>query len=58
MLEARIMDWTLHRQPADRSTHWSSRKLAAALRVDHMRVARVWAKAGLQPHRLRHLHGQ
>lgn len=53
-LEARIMDWTLHRKPADGSTHWSSRKLAAALKVDHMRVARVWTKAGLQPHRRRH----
>ena len=25
-LEARIIDWTLHRKPADGSTHWSSRK--------------------------------
>lgn len=53
-LEARIIDRTLHRKPADGSTHWSSRKLAAALGIDHMRVARVWAKAGLQPHRRRH----
>jgi transposase len=53
-LEARIIDWTLHRKPGDGSTHWSSRKLAAALKIDHMRVARVWAKAGLQPHRRRH----
>jgi len=28
-LEARIMDWTLHRKPADGSTQWSTRKLAA-----------------------------
>jgi transposase len=53
-LEARIMDWTLHRKPADGATHWSSRKLAAALGVSHMRVARVWSKAGLQPFRRRH----
>ncbi|MDQ3621774.1 MAG: IS630 family transposase [Verrucomicrobiota bacterium] len=53
-LEARILHWTLHRKPADGSTHWSSRKLAAELQLDHMRVARVWAKAGLQPHRRRH----
>ena len=53
-LEARIIDWTLHRKPADGSTHWSSRKLGSALGIDHMRVARVWAKAGLQPHRRRH----
>ena len=53
-LEARIIDWTLHRKPADGSTHWSSRKLAAALGCSHMRVARVWTKAGLQPSRRRH----
>jgi transposase len=52
-LEARLMDWTLHRKPADGSTPWSSRKLAAALGVSHMRVARVWSKAGLQPFRRR-----
>ena len=52
-LEARIIDWTLHRKPADGSTHWSSRKLGSALAC-HMRVARVWAKAGLPPHRGRH----
>jgi len=53
-LEARIIDWTLHRKPADGSTHWSSRKLAAELSVSHMRIARVWIKAGLQPSRRRH----
>jgi len=53
-LDARIIDWTLHRKPADGSTQWSSRKLAAALHLNHMRVARVWSKAGLQPHRRRH----
>jgi hypothetical protein len=47
-LEARILDWTLHRKSADGSTHWSSRKLAAQLHVSHMRVARVWAKAGAE----------
>jgi hypothetical protein len=26
-LEARILDWTLKRKPADGSTHWSTRKL-------------------------------
>jgi transposase len=53
-MEARILDWTLHRKAADGSTHWSSRKLAAQLGINHVRVARVWAKAGLQPHRRRH----
>jgi transposase len=37
----------------DGSTHWSSRKLAGRLSTSQSRVARVWAKAGLQPHRLR-----
>jgi transposase len=53
-LEARILAWTLKHKPSDGSTHWSSRKLAAQLGIDHVRVARVWRKAGLQPHRHRH----
>jgi len=52
-LEARIIDWTLHRKPADGSTQWSTRSLAQELGTTHMRVARAWAKAGLQPHRMR-----
>jgi len=51
-LEARILECTRQAAP-DGSTHWSTRKLAAHLGVSHMRVARVWAKAGLQPHRVR-----
>src|SRR6202008_631120 len=51
-LEARILDWTVKRKPADGSTPWSTRKLGAALWVSHMMVARVWAKHGLKPHRL------
>jgi transposase len=50
-LEARILDWT-RRPPPDGSSHWSSRKLAEHLGTNHMMVARVWARAGLQPHRL------
>jgi len=50
-LEARILAAT-RKPPADGSTHWSSRKLARHLGVSHMRVARVWARAGLKPHRL------
>ena len=34
-LEARIIDWTLHRKPLDGSTHWSSRKLGSALGINH-----------------------
>jgi transposase len=51
-LEARILDYT-RRPPTDGSTHWSTRKLAAELGISHMRVARTWGKAGLQPHRMR-----
>jgi transposase len=51
-LEARILEQT-RQAPPDGSTHWSTRKLAAQLGVSHMRVSRVWAKAGLQPHRVR-----
>jgi transposase len=51
--EARILKWTTQRKPADGSTHWSSRKLALELGdVSHMKVARVWAKHTVQPHRL------
>lgn len=51
-LEAKILDWTLHHKPKDGSTHWSTRKLAGELGVTHMMVARVWARAGVQPHRI------
>jgi len=53
-LEARVLAWTTKRKPADGSTHWSTRKLAAELGGDisHMTVARIWAKHGLKPHRL------
>ena len=50
-VEAKILEWT-RRPPTDGSTHWSSRKLASALGVNHMMVARVWKRAGLRPHRL------
>src|SRR5437667_3496790 len=53
-LEARILAWTLKRKPRNGSTHWSTRKLAKELSVNHMTVARVWARAGVQPHRLEH----
>jgi transposase len=54
-LEAKILEKT-RTQPKDGSTHWSTRKLGVELGVSHMMVARVWARAGLQPHRLeRHM---
>src|SRR2546427_1637925 len=51
-LEAKILAWTLKRKPRDGSTHWSTRRLAKELSVNHMMVARVWARAGVRPHRL------
>jgi transposase len=51
-IEAWILDHT-RKTPPDGSTHWTTRKLAEVLKINHMRVARVWAKAGLQPHRVR-----
>nr|ART89854.1 putative transposase [uncultured bacterium] len=53
-LEARILARTTKHKPADGSTHWSSRKLAAELGGDisHMTVARIWAKHGIKPHLL------
>jgi hypothetical protein len=51
-LEARILDWTVKRKPADGSTHWSMRKLGSALSISHMMGARVSAKHALKPQRL------
>jgi transposase len=50
-LEARILELT-RRGPNDGTTHWSARRLAQAVGVSHMMVARVWRRAGLRPHRL------
>ena len=51
-LEARILAWT-RKAPTDGSTHWSTRKLAKALKLSsHTFVQRAWQRAGLQPHRL------
>src|SRR5215475_8924758 len=50
-LEARILAWTRKPTP-DGSTHWSTRKLAQQLGINHMMVARVWKRASLRPHRL------
>ena len=51
-LEARILECTVKRKPADGSTHWSTRKLAEHLGISHMMVARVWRKHALRPQRL------
>lgn len=51
-MQAKILDAT-RKPPADGSTHWSTRKLAKHLGISHMMVARVWASARIQPHRMR-----
>jgi transposase len=52
-LEVKILART-QRKPSDGSTHWSTRKMANELGTDHMRVARVWRRARLKPHRIDH----
>src|SRR5688572_13088522 len=52
-IEARVLARTTKHTPADGSTHWSTRKLAAELGdISHMTVSRMWAKHGIKPHRL------
>ncbi|WP_234800636.1 helix-turn-helix domain-containing protein [Luteitalea pratensis] len=50
-VEARVLAWT-HKTPPDGATHWSTRTLATRLKLSHTMVARIWKRAGLQPHRL------
>lgn len=50
-LRAKILSAT-RKKPGDGSTHWSCRKLAAALQVSKDAVHRTWREAGLKPHRL------
>jgi transposase len=50
-VRARILAAT-RKLPKDGSTHWSCRKLAAALGLSKDAVHRVWQEAGLKPHRL------
>ena len=49
MLRQNVNDWGSGSDPGKRE----QRRLAAELGTNHTRVARVLAKAGLQPHRLR-----
>jgi transposase len=51
-LEQRILDTTLKTRPADGSTHWSIRTLAAHVGVSKTMVHRVWQKHDVQPHRV------
>jgi transposase len=55
-LEARVLERTLKHKPRDGSTHWSSRKLGAELKLPFMTVQRIWRKHNVQPHRVqRHM---
>ena len=51
--EAAILAATEEHPPGS-TTHWSTRRLARRLGVNNVTIMRVWHKAGLQPHRLRH----
>jgi transposase len=51
-LEGKILAMT-QVAPNDGTTHWSTRRLARRLKVSHSMVARVWQRAGIQPHRMR-----
>jgi transposase len=50
-LQARVIRKTSE-APADGSTHWSCRKMAAALGISKSTVQRIWKQAKLKPHRL------
>jgi transposase len=50
-LQAKIARKT-QQKPSDGSTHWSCRKMAAALGLSKSTVQRVWAQMRLKPHRL------
>lgn len=50
-VQARIARKT-QQKPSDGCTHWSCRKMAAALGLSKSTVQRVWAQARLKPHRL------
>ncbi len=50
-VQARVIRKTTQ-NPEDGSTHWSCRKMAAALGMSKSTVQRIWAQARLKPHRL------
>ena len=50
-LRAKILAKT-YESPADGSTHWSLRKMAAVMGVGKELVRKVWKEADLKPHRL------
>ena len=45
-----VIALTLERKPTD-ATHWSTRQMAKATRLNQTAVGRIWRAFGLQPHR-------
>ncbi len=50
-MQARLLRKT-QQKPADGSTHWSCRMMAAAVGLSPATVYRIWSKARVKPHRL------
>jgi transposase len=50
-VQAKVLRRTMQK-PEDGSTHWSCRKLAAALGLGKSTVQRIWSQARVRPHRL------
>lgn len=50
-VQAKVLRKTIQ-SPADGSTHWSCRKMAATLGVGKSTVQRIWSQARIKPHRL------
>jgi transposase len=50
-VQARLLKKT-QQKPGDGSTHWSCRKMAAAVGLSPATVQRIWSKTKLKPHRL------
>lgn len=49
--QARVLRKT-NQKPGDGSTHWSCRKMAAAIGLSKSTVQRIWVQARVKPHRL------
>ena len=50
-LKAKVLTKTSRETPPD-ATHWSVRTMAKAMGISHTSVQRIWAEAGLKPHRV------
>jgi transposase len=51
VMQAKVLRRT-GQKPADGSTHWSCRKMAAAIGLSKSTVQRIWSRNRVQPHRL------